>query len=182
MASSRLPAGHLRRDNGVMPPPEHPRVADLIRELHLTAHPEGGHYAVVFRSPSLVAPADGRGLRPGLTTIYFLLAEGAFSRWHRVVSDEVWHFYEGAPLELLQLSADLATLTRRTLGPLRADQVPVYTVVAGDWQAARTTGTYTLVGCTVGPGFDFQDFTMLGDLPGPSAHVRARWPELAGLV
>ena len=165
-----------------MTPLEHPRVAALIRELHLTAHPEGGYYAVVFRSPSMVAPADGRGIRPGLTTIYFLLPDGAFSRWHRVTSDEVWHFYEGAPLELLQLSADLASLTRFTLGPLTGNQAPVHTVAAGDWQAARTTGTYTLVGCTVGPGFDFQDFTMLGDVSDVTLKARTAWPEIAGLL
>lgn len=158
------------------------RVAQLIQDLNLIAHPEGGFYSQIFRSSSLVVPADGRGDRPGLTTIYFLLPAGAFSRWHRVTSDEVWHFYEGAPLELLQLSADLASLTRVSLGPLGHGQAPVHTVVAGDWQAARTTGAYTLVGCTVGPGFDFKDFTMLGDVADASAHVGAAWPEVAGLV
>lgn len=161
---------------------EHVRVAHLIQELHLVPHPEGGFYSQIFRSSSLVVPADGRGDRPGLTTIYFLLPAGALSRWHRVTSDEAWHFYEGAPLELLQLSADLAALTRISLGPLTPGQAPVHTVVAGDWQAARTTGAYTLVGCTVGPGFDFQDFTMLGDVADASAHVSAAWPEVAGLI
>jgi uncharacterized protein len=165
-----------------MAPSEHPRVAELIRDLQLVAHPEGGFYAQTFRSASLVAPADGRGPRPALTTIYFLLPQGAFSRWHRVVSDEVWHFYEGAPLELLLLSADLASLTSVRLGPLAGRQAPVHTVVAGDWQAARTTGSYTLVGCTVGPGFDFQDFAMLGDLADASAEVAAAWPDVAGLI
>jgi uncharacterized protein len=165
-----------------MTPHEHSRVAELIRELHLTAHPEGGYYAVVFRSASMVAAADGRGNRPGLTTIYFLLSEGAFSRWHRVVSDEVWHFYEGAPLELLQLSADLASLTRFALGPLTVHQAPVHTVVAGDWQAARTTGMYTLVGCTVGPGFDFQDFTMLSDVSDAALKARTALPEVIDLL
>lgn len=160
----------------------HPRVAELIRDLTLIPHPEGGFYAQVFRSSSKVEPADGRGTRAGLTTIYFLLPEGAFSRWHRVASDEVWHFYEGAPLELFELSVDLASLTRVTLGPLTGGQAPVHTVPAGDWQAARTTGAYTLVGCTVGPGFDFQDFTMLGDLSDASAHVGVAWPEIARLI
>ena len=159
-----------------------PRIAELTRELQLTAHPEGGYYAVVFRSSSVVAPVDGRGTRPALTTIYFLLPEGAFSRWHRVWSDEVWHFYEGAPLELLELSADLASFTRFTLGPLTGDQAPVHTVHAGNWQAARTTGAYTLVGCTVGPGFDFQDFTMLSDVSAEALKARTAWPEVAGLL
>ena len=99
-----------------------------------------------------------------------------------MVSDEVWHFYEGAPLELLLLSADLASLTSVKLGPLAGSQAPVHTVVAGDWQAARTTGSYTLVGCTVGPGFDFLDFAMLGDLDDASVKVRAVWPDVAGLI
>lgn len=165
-----------------MTPSQSPRIAELIRALHLTAHPEGGYYAVVFRSASVVAPADGRGTRPALTTIYFLLPGGAFSRWHRVWSDEIWHFYEGAPLELLQLSADLASFARITLGPLIGDQAPVHTVHAGNWQAARTTGAYTLVGCTVGPGFDFQDFTMLSDAPDQALKARTAWPEMAGLL
>ena len=131
---------------------------------------------------SLVAPADGRGSRPGLTTIYFLLPGGVHSRWHRVTSDEVWHFYEGAPLELLQLSSDLRSLSSVVLGPLAGRQEPVHTVVAGDWQAARSTGAYTLVGCTVGPGFDFDDFTMLSDLPHESARLRLEWPDAAGLL
>lgn len=165
-----------------MTSPAHPRVGELIQSLSLVAHPEGGFYAQIFRSSSTVAPADGRGDRPGLTTIYFLLPDGSFSRWHRVTSDEVWHFYEGAPLELLQLSADLTSLTRVRLGPLTDGQAPVHTVVAGDWQAACTTGAYTLVGCTVGPGFDFRDFTMLGDLTGASAQVAASWPGVAALI
>lgn len=165
-----------------MPPQPHPRVAELIRDLGLAPHPEGGYFVQIFRSSSLVSPADGRGHRPGLTTIYFLLSEGAFSRWHRVTSDEVWHFYEGAPLELLRLSPDLHSLTRVRLGPLAGEQAPVHTVAAGEWQAARTSGAYTLVGCTVGPGFDFRDFTMLSEHPEQAAHVRAVWPEAANLL
>ncbi len=165
-----------------MSPQLHPRVAELIRDLGLAPHPEGGYFVQLFRSSSLVSPADGRGDRPGLTTIYFLLSKGAVSRWHRVTSDEVWHFYEGAPLELLRLSADLLSLTRVSLGPLVGDQAPVHTVVAGEWQAARTSGAYTLVGCTVGPGFDFRDFTMLSEQPDLAARVLAAWPESADLL
>jgi predicted cupin superfamily sugar epimerase len=163
-------------------PSWHPRVASLIDDLNLVPHPEGGYYAQIFQSSSQVAPADGRGARPALTTIYFLLPAGAQSRWHRVTSDEVWHFYEGAPLELLQLSADLRSFSSVALGPLGNRQAPVHTVVAGDWQAARSTGAYTLVGCTVGPGFDFKDFTMLGDLPHESARLRLEWPDAVGLL
>ena len=165
-----------------MTPSAQRRVAELIRDLNLAPHPEGGYFTQIFRSTSLVVPGDGRGPRPYVTTIYFLLPGDACSRWHRVLSDEVWHFYEGEPLELLRLSADLTTLTSARLGPLAVDQAPVHTVSAGEWQAARTTGSYTLVGCTVGPGFDFQDFTMMSECPEHAARVRAAWPGAADLI
>jgi predicted cupin superfamily sugar epimerase len=97
-----------------------------------------------------------------MTTIYFLLPRGAHSRWHRVESDEVWHFYEGAPLELLWIDEGLGTLRIERLGPVdvAGDTRPAFTIPARCWQAARTTGEYTLVGCTVGPGFEFDDFAM----------------------
>ena len=106
---------------------------------------------------------DGRGARAALTSIYFLLPAGAISRWHRVRSDEVWHHYEGAPLELLRIPPDELRLERFRLGPLGPEQEPVRCVPATWWQAARSLGSYTLVGCTVGPGFEFSDFELLSD-------------------
>jgi predicted cupin superfamily sugar epimerase len=159
-----------------------PRVRTLIGDLGLVAHPEGGYYAEIYRSSALVRPADDRGTRPSLTTIYFLLPEGALSRWHRVASDEVWHFYEGAPLELLELTPDLASLRTHRLGPLTGPQAPVRVIPAGHWQAARSTGSYTLVGCTVAPGFEFADFTLLSDEPETAALMRAGFPEVAPWV
>jgi len=138
-----------------------PRPDDLIAALGLQPHPEGGWYAEVFRSSSTVTPADGRGTRRALTTIYFLLTAGQTSRLHRVSSDEVWHFYEGDPLELTIAPGDLASLSRTTLGPAGESSAPVFTVPAGFWQGARPLGAYTLVGCTVGPGFEFADFELL---------------------
>ncbi|MGE0393403.1 MAG: GNAT family N-acetyltransferase [Vicinamibacterales bacterium] len=137
------------------------RAEELIAELGLQPHPEGGWYAEVFRSTSPVQPADGRGVRSALTTIYFLLTAGQTSRLHRVTSDEVWHFYEGDPLELTIAPGDLVSRSLTTLGPAGASSAPVCTVPAGCWQAARPLGAYTLVGCTVGPGFDFADFELL---------------------
>lgn len=160
----------------------HPRVRQLIEALDLAPHPEGGHYREVHRSPATVLPADGRGARTALTTIYFLLAEGERSRWHRVNADEVWHHYEGAPLELLTMDPDGTRVEQRRLGPLGADAAPVRVVRANDWQAARTTGDYTLVGCTVGPGFDFTDFTLLRDLPDMAARCAARQPGIVLLL
>jgi hypothetical protein len=139
------------------------RVAELIRTLALTPHPEGGHYREIWRGGLGVEPSDGRGGRAALTSIYFLLPAGAISRWHRVRSDEVWHHYEGAPLELLLVPPDELRLERLRLGPLCPEQAPVRCVPATWWQAARSLGAYTLVGCTVGPGFEFADFELLAD-------------------
>jgi predicted cupin superfamily sugar epimerase len=147
------------------------RASHLISTLDLRPHPEGGYYREVFRSRLQVQPQDSRPARAALTTIYFLLVEGDVSRWHRVASDEVWHFYEGDPLELLTIDAKTQQVERYLLGGVRSDARPIHVVPAGVWQAARTTDAYTLVGCTVGPGFDFADFQMLRDTPGDAARL-----------
>jgi predicted cupin superfamily sugar epimerase len=158
------------------------RAAVLIATLGLSPHPEGGYYGEVYRSSATVHPDDGRGFRSALTTIYFLLPQGSVSRWHRVRSDEVWHFYEGAPLDLWMASSDGDQLDHYRLGLLEGEQRPVWTVPAGRWQAARSTGSYTLVGCTVGPGFDFRDFALAGEQSEMDSVIRARHPALAGLL
>jgi predicted cupin superfamily sugar epimerase len=141
----------------------HPRAAELIATLELKPHPEGGFYREIFRSALRVQPADDRNERTALTTIYFLLPGGVVSRWHQVSSDEVWHLYEGGPLELLEMDADLQNVERHILGAVAPDRRPVRTVGANRWQAARSLGDYALVGCTVGPGFEFADFRMLDE-------------------
>jgi uncharacterized protein len=154
------------------------RSEDLIATLGLIPHPEGGYYSEVHRSVSSVLPADGRGSRPALTAIYFLLPVESVSRWHRVQSDEIWHFYEGAALHLWTASPDGARVGRHTLGPLEGSSRPLLTVPAGWWQAARSAGAYTLVGCTVGPGFDFGDFTLASDCPEIAEDLRRRAPDI----
>jgi hypothetical protein len=129
----------------------HPRAASLISSLALVPHPEGGWYRQLFRSSSLVTRQADGATRTALTTIYFLLIEGTYSAWHRVLSDEVWHWYEGDALELL---------TRTSSIRLDAEN-RVHVIAAGEWQAARPLGAYALVGCTVGPGFEFADFEMV---------------------
>jgi hypothetical protein len=114
-----------------------------------------------------------------LTTIDFLLPAGAVSRWHRVRSDEVWHFHEGAPLELWRPAKGHARLECLRLGPIAPGQSPVRIVAASEWQAARSTGAYTLVGCTVGPGFDFADFELLADQSDRAAALCRDLPEAA---
>ena len=158
------------------------RAADLVEVLGLRPHPEGGYFREVYRSAARVQPLDGRTDRLALTTIYFLLAAGQVSRWHRVASDEVWHHYEGGPLELLVADAGLNDVSRRLLGPVGDKTEPVHVVRAGEWQAARPMGSYTLVGCTVGPGFEFADFQMLDSLPDEAAALKRRHPELAVFI
>jgi predicted cupin superfamily sugar epimerase len=157
------------------------RATALITALGLIRHPEGGHYGEIYRSKTVVQPADGRGPRSALTTIYFLLTGDTVSRWHRVQSDEVWHFYEGAPLDLWLASPTADAVDRYRLGPLDGAQRPVWTVPGGCWQAARSTGAYTLVGCTVGPGFEFTDFTLAADQPTAARALRA-YPALGQLL
>ncbi|HEY8367721.1 MAG TPA: cupin domain-containing protein [Thermodesulfobacteriota bacterium] len=158
------------------------RAAELIEALRLVPHPEGGHYREVFRSADLVEHRDGRGARSALTTIYYLLRAGERSRWHRVASDEVWHLYEGDGLELWLAAPDGSALTHVRLGRASPRETPVQVVPAGIWQAARPLGDYALVGCTVGPGFEFADFTLLADDPESRARLCARWPDAAALV
>jgi uncharacterized protein len=156
------------------------RPAALISTLGLSPHPEGGYYGEVYRSSITVEPSDARGIRPAITTIYFLLTGDAVSRWHRVRSDEIWHFYEGQPLDLWIMSPDEQTVTHRRLGAFDGTGSLVLAVPAGHWQAARSTGSYTLAGCTVGPGFDFKDFTLADERT--AFAVRSQHPALAHLL
>ncbi|PTS86747.1 cupin [Pseudomonas sp. HMWF032] len=149
----------------------HPRAQELITALQLQAHPEGGYYRRLYESS---AQLDGGRLCA--TAIIFLLPAGAVSRWHRVDADELWHFYEGAPLELL-LAAQPDAVRCARLGPVAIGQLPQRLVPAHAWQAARSTGAFTLVGCTVTPGFDFTGFQLLSDDP----QARRDWPLLAQL-
>jgi uncharacterized protein len=147
----------------------HARAADLIDMLGLAPHPEGGWYRELYRSADLVSRADllARDGEPraALTSIYFLLVAGQVSRWHVVTLDEVWHFHEGEPLEVLTHSPGTPAVEVLTLGPAAAGMQPQHVVPRDLWQAARPRGAYALVGCTVAPGFDFADFRFVSDLP-----------------
>ena len=150
--------------------------------LRLAPHPEGGHFREIYRSADRVQPADGRAPRSALTNILFLLQAGEASRWHRVSSDEVWHYYEGEGLELLVAPPPMDRVARLVLGPVGPTQRPVYTVPAHWWQAARPIGLHALVGCTVAPGFDFADFSFLRDDAASAARLAAIDPAAAGLL
>lgn len=129
---------------------------EIIAHLNLAPHPEGGHYRQTW-------VADGHG-RPCGTCIYFLLAEGERSHWHRVDATEIWHFYAGAPLILSMSATDAGPKTDHVLGAdLGAGQMPQLIVPAHHWQSAVSTGAFTLVGCTVSPGFQFDGFELAPD-------------------
>jgi predicted cupin superfamily sugar epimerase len=158
----------------------HVRAAELIKTLDLKPHPEGGFYRELFRSATTVMPEDDRGARAALTTIYFLLAGGALSRWHRVASDEVWHLYEGGPLEVLDLDLAARRLERHRLATVAGDAArPTCVIVAGRWQATRSLGPYALMGCTVGPGFEFADFRLMASDPVATHALHTEWPDQA---
>jgi uncharacterized protein len=148
---------------------------DLIAHYHLAPHPEGGWYRRIYASSVLVS--EGSRQRPAVTSILYLLRSGETSRWHRVHSDELWHFYGGAPLDLLRADAAFDRVEQLRLGPMDArDAARMHAVPAGAWQAARSTGTFSLMGCSVAPGFAFEDFVLLADEPQAAARLRARWP------
>lgn len=129
--------------------------AEIIAALTLEPHPEGGRYAQTWREPA----ADG--MRAASTAIYYLLRAGEESRWHRVDATEIWHFYAGAPLELRITHDDATAAEAHRLGnDLAAGQRPQVVVPTGAWQAARSLGAWTLVGCTVAPGFEFEGFEL----------------------
>ena len=131
-----------------------PSAAAIIAVLNLEPHPEGGFYRQTFRDPD-------REERGHSTAIYYLLEKGQRSHWHKVIDAvEIWHYYAGAPLSL-HLSEDGKRMTTVRLGPgvLDGDQ-PQAIVPANWWQAAESLGDFTLVGCTVAPGFVFDSFVM----------------------
>jgi hypothetical protein len=190
--------------------------ANLIERLGLQPHPEGGWYRELHRAAERVT--TGRGPRSALTTIYYLLEQCQLSRWHVVESAEVWHFYGGAPLELLAYDPKVRALRRTVLAsPVRAQAVargdsatgaisaareetsalleavaaddgsatglaPIGVIEAGEWQAARSLGAYSLVGCTVGPGFEFADFRFVVAITGHAAHFTGELARYAGLL
>jgi uncharacterized protein len=128
---------------------------DVIRLLNLKPHPEGGHFRETFRDPITVD-----GARAASTAIYFLLARGERSHWHRVDAAEAWHWYGGAPLKL-EIAHGPGSVAGVTLGgDLAAGQRPQAVVPAHAWQSAEALGEWTLCGCTVAPAFEFAGFEL----------------------
>ena len=127
---------------------------EIIETLGLQPHPEGGWYAETWRADAV------EGQRASGTAIYYLLEAGQRSHWHRIDAAEIWHFYAGAPLTL-SISTDDQSTDRLTLGAdIAAGERPQLIVPPNAWQSAESAGAWTLVGCTVSPGFVFETFEM----------------------
>ncbi len=146
------------------------RIEALKQHFNLLPHPEGGYYCEQYRAETDVnSPVDGEP-RCSLSHIYFLLTEGQVSRWHKVLHDEIWNVYEGAPLRILTLSEGqieddvIGSAANAENANSEASPRHFYKVIkGGDYQAAQSTGDYTFVGCSVAPGFEFRDFSYIED-------------------
>jgi len=150
-------------------------VQSLVQSLNLIPHPEGGYFAEHYRSEETIEPAGFSGPRALATSIYFLLEEGQFSALHRIKSDEIWHFYLGDPLEIIEIDQNgqwISTILGQELGE---GQLLSYVVKAGNWFGSRpfAGSKFSLVGCSVSPGFDFQDFEMP-----PRSYFEKEFPDL----
>jgi predicted cupin superfamily sugar epimerase len=159
----------------------HPVALAVIEKLSLVPHPEGCFSRETFRASITVEGIPHGAPRNASTAIYFLVPANTFCSWHRVASDEAWHFYDGDPLELHTIDPRSGLHTMTVLGrDVAAGQFPQHVVPAGVWQAARSRGDrFTLTGCTLAPGFDLADYempsraTLLQLLPGHAELVTA---------
>ena len=139
---------------------------EIVRTLSLERHPEGGYFRETFRDKPLGENID----RSASTAILYLLAEDQVSHWHRIDSTEIWHWYAGAALQISIAEHEKASPKTEILGTEFFDnQLPQLIVPGGYWQSARSLGAWTLVGCTVAPGFEFENFELADPdfSPGP---------------
>ncbi len=137
------------------------KIENIIEKYNLLPHPEGGYFSEVYRSEQEVSSEQTNEKRNSVTHIYFLLKKGQFSRFHKVLHDEIWNFYEGSPLKIIEFNGE--QLKEKFIGGETGSYVSV--VKGSIFQAAESTGSYTLVGCSVAPGFDFKDFSFMIDEP-----------------
>jgi uncharacterized protein len=137
----------------------HTRAAELISTLQLSPHPEGGYFRRIYESTKRT---EVNGLeRPTLTAIKYLLTAGVTSRWHRVDATEIWEWQEGSPLELSMFDPEARTLSRAQLDTSARGGQQSQVVPAGVWQSARSLGDYSLMDCSVSPGFVWKGFQLL---------------------
>ena len=142
------------------------QVEEIIKLLNLQPHPEGGYFKETYRSDGFITEdnldSNFKGPRNYCTSIYFLLTSDSFSAFHKINQDEIWHFYKGSPIKLHIISDDGKYSNIIIGNDIEENQQPQFTVKANEWFAAEVINKndYTLVGCTVSPGFDFQDFEL----------------------
>lgn len=151
---------------------------NLIDKYHLVSHPEGGYYSEFYRSEQPVKSKVVKEDRKSVTHIYFLLLKAQVSLFHKVVHDEIWNFYEGDPIKLLKY--DNLEIKEDIIGSGCKDYVSI--VEGGVYQAAESTGAYSLVGCTVAPGFEFEDFTLLRSEPEQKERFLKDFPDYRKFV
>lgn len=148
----------------------HKRVEELIRTLDLAPHPEGGYFRRIYEATKRT---EVNGIeRPTLTAIKFLIPGGVVSRWHRVDATEIWDWSEGGPLELSMFDSDTRVLSRTQLDTSARGGQQVQVVQAGIWQSARSLGEYTLMDCSVSPGFVWKGFQLLENDSETARHLR----------
>ncbi|SHH03999.1 cupin domain-containing protein [Flagellimonas flava] len=159
------------------------RISQLISNFGLQPHPEGGYFKETYRSdgliPKISLPSHYPGNRNYATAIYFLLTSDTFSAFHRIKQDEIWHFYEGSPIKLHVIS-ETGAYTEQLIGTnFSAGEVPQFVVPGNHWFAAETVepNSYSFVGCTVSPGFDFADFVMAD-----GTGLAAQFPDLGDVI
>lgn len=149
---------------------------NLRENLNLTSHPEGGAFRELFKSSEVVIKAEGGEHRSAITHIYFHLEKGEVSRFHKVNSDEIWHLYEGEGVTLYLWGEGDLNIREIKIG---SSETPhCYVVPAGVWQAAEPVGESSLAGCSVGPGFEFEDFRLIDSKDDEAAAIRAIRPDL----
>lgn len=134
------------------------KAQDIIEKLELLRHPETGHFKETYRAEGKIN-ING-SLRNYSTAVYFLLEDGEKSNLHKIASDEIWHFYLGDPLEIIQISPEGELEIIKLGSNIMSGQKLQHAVPAGYWFGSYSTGQYSFVGCTVSPGFDFEDFAL----------------------
>lgn len=150
-----------------------------MQATHLKEHPEGGRFLEVFRSGAIVTRPDGQA-RSALTHIYFSLNHGEVSRFHRVAADEVWNLYQGEGVYLHTWDGSEAPPRKHELSAKTGHFCHV--IPAGMWQAAEPVGAAVLVGCSVGPGFEFDDFELIAPDSEQARLIQARYPALTAFI
>jgi hypothetical protein len=150
----------------------------IIKKYKLLPHPEGGYFKEIYRSEQTVNSKLAGEERNAVTHIYFLLAKGQVSRFHRVLHDEIWNFYEGSPLKIIEFDGQKPE--EKIIGSENGDYFAV--VKGGVFQAAESMGEYSLVGCSVAPGFNFKDFSFLTDEQGMLETLNMKHAEYKRLV